>query len=66
MKVFLVRNSCLLAEAVVIGYGNAEAAIDVVERQMRMEGQSSICARSNFSAHEVLEHSIIWRELEEE
>ncbi len=66
MKTFIVRNTCLLAEALVVGYVDAAAAIAIVEKDMRERGEGPFCVASNFSAEEVTQPSILWRELEEE
>lgn len=68
MATYLVRNSCLLAEAVVFGYGSPEQAIDAVRRDMlESPATAHFCHKDNFSVEEVPRGPcIIWRGLEEE
>jgi hypothetical protein len=66
MKVFLVINSCLLTEYIVVGYPSAEEAVKAVRAQIRSGAYQCLDIESNYSVEEVIEPAIIEREIEED
>ena len=67
MRVFILSEDTLCVEAIVAGYDTSDAAIAAANKSMLDDGyHQNFVSRLQWKAEEVVQPTIIWRELEQD